>query len=285
MKNAAIALMTCLMTLPALAQEPPIDQPNAPRPIAALDTVRMEEMTWMEIRDAIRAGKTTAILGAGGLEQRGPYVNISNHNNSIRVETELIARRLGNALVAPSVGIGPGNPAAPGNPGSFSLRRDVFKMVLTDIATTLKQNGFRHIILIGDNGGNQVPMREVAAELNAAWAGSQTTVHHVPEYYATHGMIDKTGLRELGINTVPDGGSAHTSYRVEALNLLANPDNVRLKQRMAAGKTTVTGVDLLPVEKTIAIANKLLEMKVGPTVKAIQDVVSRASAPQKAAQP
>ena len=46
--------------------------PDAPRPIDALDTVWIEEQTWMETRDAIKAGKTTAIIGTGGLEQNGP---------------------------------------------------------------------------------------------------------------------------------------------------------------------------------------------------------------------
>jgi len=40
-----------------------------PRPIEAVDAVSTEEMTWMEVRDAIRAGKTTAIVATGGLEQ------------------------------------------------------------------------------------------------------------------------------------------------------------------------------------------------------------------------
>ena len=34
----------------------------APRPIAALDSVWTEELTWMEIRDAIKAGKTQMFL-------------------------------------------------------------------------------------------------------------------------------------------------------------------------------------------------------------------------------
>ena len=34
---------------------------DVPRPIAAADKVWIEELTWMEIRDAIRAGKTTAL--------------------------------------------------------------------------------------------------------------------------------------------------------------------------------------------------------------------------------
>jgi hypothetical protein len=45
-----------------------------PRPIAALDSVFLEELTWMEVRDAIHAGKTTVIIGTEGIEPNGPYV-------------------------------------------------------------------------------------------------------------------------------------------------------------------------------------------------------------------
>src|SRR5688572_27868976 len=38
---------------------------NTPRPIAAFDSVWIEEMTWMEVRDALKGGKTTAIIPAG----------------------------------------------------------------------------------------------------------------------------------------------------------------------------------------------------------------------------
>ena len=39
---------------------------NAPRPIAAYDSVWTEELTWMEVRDAIKAGKTTGLILTGG---------------------------------------------------------------------------------------------------------------------------------------------------------------------------------------------------------------------------
>ena len=52
------------------AQNPlPLD---APRPIEAWDSLWAEELTSMEIRDAVRAGTTTIIVGTGGTEQNGP---------------------------------------------------------------------------------------------------------------------------------------------------------------------------------------------------------------------
>src|SRR4030095_3482963 len=71
---------------------------QAPRPIAALDSVFLEELTWMEVRDAMQAGKTTVIVGTGGIEPNGPYVALGKHNYVLQATTEAIARPLGNAL-------------------------------------------------------------------------------------------------------------------------------------------------------------------------------------------
>ncbi|HIF22143.1 MAG TPA: hypothetical protein EYQ27_09610 [Gemmatimonadetes bacterium] len=79
-----------LGALPAVAQDL-----EAMRPIAAFSTVFLEEMTWMEVRDAIREGTTTAIVATGGVEQNGPYVASGKHNFVLQATTEAIALELG----------------------------------------------------------------------------------------------------------------------------------------------------------------------------------------------
>src|SRR3954471_18594501 len=57
----------------------------APRPIAALDSVWTEELTWMEIRDALKAGKTTGLILTGGVESNGPHLATGKHNFVLKV--------------------------------------------------------------------------------------------------------------------------------------------------------------------------------------------------------
>jgi creatinine amidohydrolase/Fe(II)-dependent formamide hydrolase-like protein len=64
-------------------------------------TVFLEELTWTEVRDLIRAGTTTIILPTGGTEQNGPHMALGKHNARVRALSAAIARALGNALVAP----------------------------------------------------------------------------------------------------------------------------------------------------------------------------------------
>ena len=79
----------------------------APRPIAAFDSVWTEELTWMEVRDAIKAGKTTGLILTGGVESNGPHLATGKHNFILKVMGEAIARKLGNVLVAPIVTLEP----------------------------------------------------------------------------------------------------------------------------------------------------------------------------------
>ena len=48
---------------------------------------------------------------------------------------------------------------------------------------SLRVHGFTDIVYIGDSGGNQAGMRQVAEELTAKWAGSGARAHFIPEYY------------------------------------------------------------------------------------------------------
>src|SRR5262245_25767903 len=140
----------------------------------------------MEVRDALRAGKTTVIVPTGGVEQNGPYLATGKHNYILRATAEAIARKLGDALVAPVVAFVPEGDLAPPTghmryPGTISLTEDTYQRLLAEICACFRAHGFGHVVLVGDSGGNQKGMREVAARLNGTWAGDRTRVHFISE--------------------------------------------------------------------------------------------------------
>ena len=163
-----------VLTVPTRARAQQPADINTPRPIEALNSVWIEEMTWMEVRDAIASGKTTVIIATGGIEQNGPYLATGKHNYVLMGACEMLARRLGNALCAPIIKLVPeGNIDEPSGsmryPGTISLRQETFEAMLTDVGASLEAHGFEHIIYIGDSGGNQRSMAAVAARLNQRW--------------------------------------------------------------------------------------------------------------------
>src|SRR5687768_18136477 len=61
---------------------------------SAQNSVYIEELTWMEVRDAIKAGKTTVILPTGGTEQSGPHMVLGKENFAVHYSAGEIAKRL-----------------------------------------------------------------------------------------------------------------------------------------------------------------------------------------------
>ena len=256
---------------------------QTPRPIAALDSVFLEELTWMEVRDAIKAGKTTVIVGTGGIEPNGPYVALGKHNYVLQATTEAIARRLGNALVAPIIKFVPEGSIAPpaGHmqyPGTISVREETFEALLADVCSSLKQHSFTDIVLLGDHGDNQRGMRAVAERLNKKWGGPPV-VHFIPEYYAQD-MWSYDYLKTLGVHQRPDVRAAaragiHDDYHYDAIMATVDPQTIRTEQRLAAGLYSINGFDMSPPSKTIENGKKLVEYRASLTVAAIRKALEQ----------
>jgi creatinine amidohydrolase/Fe(II)-dependent formamide hydrolase-like protein len=260
--------LSVLWAVSAFGQTPPLD---AKRPIEALDSVFVEELTWLEVRDALKAGKTTVILPTGGVEQNGPYLATGKHNYVLRATTEAIARKLGNALVAPIVPFVPEGDIDPPTgwmkyPGTISLTEDTYQRLLTDICASFKTHGFEHIVMIGDSGGNQKGMKAVAGKLNEKWAGGKTRVHFIPEYYDYPGV--NKWLKSQGIEQKNEGH--HDNFAITAIMMTVDPTTVRMKQRIAANTFRINGIELAPAEKSIAWGKKIVEMRAEVTVNAIR---------------
>jgi creatinine amidohydrolase len=265
--TAALLLLLCATT--ASAQRRAFDL-TTPRPIAAADKVWIEELTWMEIRDAMKAGKTTALIVAGSTEQNGPYVPTGKHVFVLRATAEAIARKLGDALIAPAIPFEPGNFST--TPGTIQLRDTTYDALVEDQAESLKANGFKHIVMIGDSGGNQRGLERVATKLAPAWAGSGATVHYVKEYYDSWTAADGA-WSSLGVPKTVDEG-IHDDYSVNSIIATVDPEKIRFKQRQDAGKASINGQTLLPIETTIANGKKLVEIRANITVAAIKKALA-----------
>lgn len=244
------------------------DVANMPRPIEALDNVWIEELTMMEVRDALAEGKTTALILTGGIEENGPYLTTGKHNHVLRVMGESIARRLGDALIAPIVALEPGNPANSRSPGTVVLSRGTYEAMLTDMATSLRSQGFQNIILIGDSGGNQRSMATVADALSTAWGGDSGGIYHIPEYYNYDDVVDYQ-RDVLGVDEDPRLEGLHDDYYITSIIMNDDPQHVRLEQRIEAGKASINGISIVPIEQTIEHGRRLIEFRTDVTVGAI----------------
>lgn len=250
---------------------PRVDVLNMVRPIDIHDTVWIEDMTSVEVRDSIKAGKTTALVIVGGMEDNGPYLPVGKHGTVIKIEAEVIARKLGNALVAPLVNTAPGNPERPGLPGAIALSAETYHGVLTDFANSLKADGFKNIIFMGDHGPDQKPEIEVAQAMNEKWKGSGVFFAHIPEYY-NYADVQKFEADVLGVHEKAEG--YHDDYYSSTIVMTQSLDHARIPERIKAHKTSINGVELVPTAKPIADGKKIVDFRADATVKAIQKLLS-----------
>ena len=306
MKHAIITIGLALGLISALAaqppqpqaqgrgrgERPPADPRNAgggncsanpyncidtPNPLPAPDTVWMEEMTWMDVRDALKAGKRTVIVSTGGIEPNGPWLALGKHNYVLRANCDAIARKLGNALCAPIVPFVPEGSIEPQSShmltvGTISLNEATFEALLTDIAHSYKMHGFETIIFIGDSGGNQEGMKAVADTLNAQW-NARPIVAHIPEYYA-YNTVAKL-LTDLGV-TKADGprDNLHDDPGITLNMFVTDPSSVRFDQRVKANKATIDGVSIADRAKSLELGKKIVDMRATNTVAAIRKAIA-----------
>jgi creatinine amidohydrolase/Fe(II)-dependent formamide hydrolase-like protein len=235
---------------------------DTPNPLPEANTVRIEAMTWMDVRDALAAGKTTAIISTGGVEPNGPWLVTGKHNYVLRANCDRIARALGDALCAPVMELVPEGRIEPPSghmtsPGTISLRQETFEMVLTDVAESLEQHGFENIVFIGDSGGNQSGMENVANALNAKWGEGGARAHFIGEYYRTP-PGSRNVLRELGVTSEGDASDGlHDSPGITLNMMLDDINSVRWQERVRSGQATINGVDLSNLTQSLAWAEEI----------------------------
>src|SRR5690349_16994447 len=196
------------------------------------DRVEIERMTHAEIYQAIHTqGKTTVLIYNGGTEQRGPHAVLGGHTFMARRTAEAIARRLGDALVAPVLPFSPaGSHLNPKWPGSVDLPPDLYAKVNEAVVASMVTNGFRNIVLMGDHGGGQAELAELARTLDSRYSAGNVHVYFCGSVYQKARDDFNAWLKE---HNLPVGTHASIPDTSELL-YLGGEDYVR-KDRIVAG--------------------------------------------------
>ena len=233
----------------------------------ASDTVFLEELTWTELRDQIRTGKTTVIIPIGGTEQNGAHMALGKHNARVRYLSEKIARALGNALVAPVIAYVPEGALAPPTahmkfPGTITVPEEAFDKTLEYAARSLKLAGFHDIVFLGDHGSYQKNETAVAERLDREWSAQPVRVHGITEYYRASEdefgrLLTSKGYREAEVGT--HAGLADTSLTLATDPRLVRTDRLQPGEgakgdpRRSSAELGQLGVDLVVTRTVDAI--------------------------------
>jgi creatinine amidohydrolase len=278
MRTLALALV--LMMASSLA-----DAQVAPGAAAArTPNVEFEMMTWPEMKTAIQEGKTTALVYNGGTEQRGPQNVNGGHTLMARETVRAIALALGNAIAAPVLPFSP-NRASAELPGTIGLTAELFAAINEQVAEELIKTGFKTVVLMGDHGGGQQQLGEIATKLTGKHAAQGIKVVFCDEVYGkANGDFDKW-LQE---NNYPSSSHAGIPDTSEMLYLGADKGWVRAElvkdalgdpvlpqgERPAAGAPRVNnGISGDGRRSTAELGKRLFDMKVAYAVTQIKNLI------------
>jgi creatinine amidohydrolase/Fe(II)-dependent formamide hydrolase-like protein len=233
-------------------------------------SVWIDDLTWVEVRDAITAGRTTAIIFVGSSEQNGPHMAVGKHNFIARYCAEQIAGKLGDALVYPVIPFAITGDAAMKSahmrfPGSVTLPPDVFSGLVRAVAQSALAAGFKLVALMGDHGGGQEEMAKVAQALDAQSKKSGARVLYVGDLYTKADAQFDELLAKRGITSK----ELHAGIPDTSALMFLGADNWIRKDQIAAANDA-TGVQGTPSLATAELGKLYLDMKVDSAVNQIK---------------
>ena len=235
--------------------------PRSKTPTAAPDTLFIDELTWEETRDAMKAGKTTVIVPTGGTEKNGYHMVIGKHNFVVAYTANVMARRLKNALIAPTLQYVPEGDPDKQNPGAISVPSPAYDAILDAAARSLKVHGFKEILFIGDSGPNQAGMKAVADKLNEEWTGQNVKVFALTDYYEASRVYYRAWLQaQFGYDEETSG--SHAGITDTSQMMYIHPNGIRKDQIKPWGGAADSGVSGDPAKATAEIGKMGVEFKV-----------------------
>ena len=242
------------------------------RPLTATlpDTVEIADLTWVEVREFVGRGYTTAIVPSGGLEQNGPHLVIGKHDRIVALTARRIASELGRTLVTPVVSFVPEGRHWPPTghmrfPGTIGVTDEVFAGTLDGIARSLKAAGFRTICFIADHGDSLPPQRAVADRLSREWAADGVRALSIDGYSADPAQL--AWLKQEGESA--DSIGRHGGIQDTSELMAAYPAGVRTPERRPF-LSEETGANGDPTRASAARGLRLLDLKVEAAVAEIR---------------
>src|SRR6266704_126046 len=258
-----------------IAVQDMVAQPGAASALPAQsESALIEDLTWTEVRDAIAAGKTTAIYYAGSTEQNGPHMALGKHNFIARYVSQRVAEELGNALVYPIMPFGPTGDIATKTdhmrfPVSVSVSQDTFGAVAREVALSAIAAGFKNVVLMGDHGGDQEALKTVAGGLDNEWSPKGIHVRYIPDLYYKEKEQMREYLTKRNMAIDQHAGIDDTSEV-----MFVDKENKWVRKDKLAPDDGKMGVIGDPTQASIELGKMFVEFKIKNAVTQIRSLTA-----------
>ncbi len=185
--------------------------------------IRLALMTSPEVEAAIAGGSTTVVIPCGATEQHGAHLPLCVDTDHADRLSLMIAERIGNALVAPTIQIGCSSHHM-GFAGTISLRNETFEAICNDYCRSLAVHGFRRLLLFSAHVGNCPVLADILPRLRAANPGIE-----IQAFSDSRTWIQtwKDAVKEAGGDDSLVGG--HADIAETSFMLVLRPENVQME--------------------------------------------------------
>jgi creatinine amidohydrolase len=267
---------------------------SSPAIHAQPNSLLIENMTSTEVRDAIAAGKTTAIYYAASIEQNGPGMALGKHVFIAHYLAPKIAAQLGNALVYPTMpfattgdwGLTDAGSIEQGKKtghmryaGSINLSEETFGAVAHDVALSAISAGFKNVVLMCDHGGAaQSQLAKVAEKMNQEFSPKGIHVYHVPDLYFKEKDVMKEYMSKHGLPLDAHAGTDDTS-ELKYVDKMVNgpsPKWIRPDKLVNGHDGDGTGVNGDQTKATLELGKMFTDAKVSLAVNQIKQLIAAA---------
>ena len=191
-----------------------------------MQTLRIEEMTWKQIKEAMEQGYRRVIFALGSIEQHGPHLPLVTDTLLGDVLAVRVAEKLGNTLVAPTIRPGCSEHHL-SFPGSLSISSDLLAALARAYCQSLAHHGFEAIILLPSHGGNFATVQRIVPELQKEIPAKVVGYFDLVEFTRVQDAI----AARYGVSPAESG--AHAGCSETSMVLSERPDLVHMDQAQA----------------------------------------------------
>lgn len=129
-----------------------------------MKTVRLDEMTWTDVKEQLESGVDTVVFGVGSTEQHGPALPLQTDGRIADFAANMLAIQLDKALQAPTIRVGySGHHLS--FPGTISIQSSTLQAIISDYVDSLVHHGFKKLVITNHHGGNCQAIEASLAEM------------------------------------------------------------------------------------------------------------------------
>jgi len=220
-----------------------------------MEELFIERLSWPEVEAALAAGKRRAIVCAASTEQHGPHLPEATDALLGAAYAEGLARRLGDALVAPVI-----RPACSEHHMAFSGSLTISETLLMDLIdaylASLRRHGFERFVVMSSHGGNYPVL--------ARWAQQRPAADAI--------VISDIGVFDAGFEAIrrfgrTDSAGPHAEVLETSMMLHLHPDLVHMERAEPGFTGDVRLEDVLTRGMRAITSNGIIGDPVGATAE------------------